>query len=929
MEPARWQLIRTLFDELIEIDPSAWKSTICSRCPDDAELRAEVLDMLAADLSSRDIPSRLADRSPGLLGECADAEDAREAEEWVGRPLGAWRVVRPLGRGGMGVVYLAEREEGGFRQQAAIKLLRTNDHGAGLQRFLAERQILAELEHKNIARLLDGGQGKNGVPWFALEYVEGVAVTAWCDGGRLGIRERLRLFLDVCGAVAYAHEHLIIHRDLKPANMLVDTTGQVKLLDFGIAKLIDDDLSSTQTAVRVFTPEYAAPEQVRGERMTTAVDVYSLGVLLYELLTGRRPYRPVGDTGRALERAILEQAPSRPSQIAGQLPKRKAADEAGVPKEDVASNRSTTIQALRTSLSGDLDAIVLKALRKEPERRYATVREFAQDVQAFLDRRPVAARSGGLRYTVDRFVRRNVFAVGFAGLAFLGLTIGLMIALVQADQARKQRDLAQAEAAKARQALEFMTGLFEMADPGAVARGDMTARHLLEEGVRNIRFAFADQPIVRLDMLLAMASAYQSLALPAFANPLIEEAMKIAETGNSPVALGKVALARCGALGGLGGEGRSDECERISRLAEEGLDVGDPAQAELVASLIGVRIASLFNDARFEDAEREIRYALGLLGSDARHARQRQRLTMQRIYSLNGQGRQSESELIARALLAEMRASPSSSPRDTAQVLARLAETLVGNERTVERLALLRESLAIYEEIYGPDHPAQADRMNNLATALYRAGESQEAIAMIKRVVDVRRKHWGATHPKTGQALINSAVMTLGAEDDAGALSQVEEAIRILEQSELSPIRSLAYLWRASILFLQKRFEEAEEALRNATSIAEKFMPPEHTELLRIRSLGVGLRLAQVKSHAERVAACSEATQLAAKYADSKERDSKEAAFVRAVSTMCNSEDTEVRSRALDQLSEFLSSGDPKGRQARLVMENLEVFTDR
>ena len=928
MDLVRWRLIRSLFDELADGDSATWGATLAARYPDDAGLCDEVLEMLAADLAARDMPSRLADRSPELLGDIADADDAQQAGGWIGRQLGAWRIVRSLGRGGMGMVYLAEREEGGFHQQAAIKLLRASDDGVGLQRFLAERQMLAELEHQNIARLLDGGCDADGVPWFALEYVDGATLTAWCDGHRLGIRERLKLFLDVCAAVSYAHERLIIHRDLKPANILVDTTGQVKLLDFGIAKLLEADTASTVTAVRMFTPEYAAPEQVRGERMTTAVDVYSLGVLLFELLTGRRPYRLVEDTGRALERAIVDQLPARPSQIAGQIPKPGATGDFDTRTEAAASNRSSSIQGLRSSLRGDLDAIVLKALRKEPERRYASVHEFAQDVRAHIDRRPVAAHSGGLRYTMDRFVRRNALAVGFAGLAFLALTAGLMAALVQANEARLQRDSAQAEAAKARQALGFMTDLFEKVDPGVGVRADLTVRDLLDEGVRDIRFAFSDQPASRLEMLLAMASAYISLDLREPAGPLVDEAQTIAAGLADPLSWARVVVERCRLI--IVDPQGGSVCELMATAAEQRLDSDNPEHVDAIVLLIAVRMPGLINAVHYVDAERESARALALLPEAQRHQSLGANLIHMRSTVLMALERHREAETLLRQLLASQRTSPNTSPRDVADSLSHLARTIVDPGRVDEKLAIFDEALALRESIYGKDHPLLDSMMNNYAIALNRAGRANEAIAMMRRVVAIERSKSRDGSTATAGSLSNLASMLLPQGEDVEAIELFDAAIEIGSREARPRGTTLAGAlgWRASAFLAAGRLDDARRDLERATVLLEGLTAelPNHPVPLKIRALLVAVRLAGSATPRDRAGACEEISNVASLYPGSSEKGSKNEAFANFLVELC-SHGALTDGREIEALRHRMaqSLGDhPLGaRMARTVVDGL------
>src|SRR6185503_9235370 len=384
MDAERWQRARALFDQLADSPPAQWEARLAALCPDDDEVRREALDLLQADLAAAGATD-VGERARAAVADLAARDEAAWSERLVGERVGPYALVRELGRGGMGAVWLAERADGEFEQRVAVKLIRPGwDAGELLARFRSERQILAGLTHPNIAHLLDGGVTADGKPWLALEYVDGVDLLAYCDGERLDLPARLRLFLTVCDAVAHAHARLVVHRDLKPSNLLVTRDGQVKLLDFGIAKLVDPQ-GTDVSALRVFTPEYAAPEQVKGELVTTAVDVYALGLLLYALLTGRRPYRAEGSTPAAYERAILDQEPTRPSLAATRE------EPEGGPSLDLAAQRQLTPERLRRELRGDLDAIVLKALRKEPAQRYAAVADLAADVERHLERRPVLA----------------------------------------------------------------------------------------------------------------------------------------------------------------------------------------------------------------------------------------------------------------------------------------------------------------------------------------------------------------------------------------------------------------------------------------------------------------------------------------------------------------------------------------------------------
>ena len=440
----RWQRLNEIFHEAVALERDARSAFLSDACAGDASLRGELDGLLRAH-EHAEVDSAAMER----LG----LPYAVEPKPVAGQRFGPYVTVRQLGRGGMGTVLLAERADGQFDQRVAIKLIKRGmDTAQILDRFRVERQILASLDHPHIARLMDGGTTDDGLPYFVMEYIEGRTIDRYADEHRLPLRQRLELFLQVCDAVSYAHQHLIVHRDIKPQNILVTSDGVPKLLDFGIAKVLQDSSDQgtlTMSEHRLLTPDYASPEQVAGQPTTTRTDVYSLGVVLYELLTGRSPYRPppswsTPDVHESVTTAEIERPSTVVMRPAEQVIRRHAADV----DYSIATGAGTP-ERLRLQLKGDLDAIVLSALRKEPERRYASVEQLAGDIRRHLGGLPVRARADSVWYRATKFARRNRVAVAAAALVALTLVGGIVATAWQARNARVQAELAQAAQARA------------------------------------------------------------------------------------------------------------------------------------------------------------------------------------------------------------------------------------------------------------------------------------------------------------------------------------------------------------------------------------------------------------------------------------------------------------------------------------------------
>ena len=690
-DAARWSRVSDAFDAVADL-PHAERGAVLDQLVRDGDLdaglRAEVESLLDADAEAATDTDSLGRNAHGA----AVLLDARDEGPVVGERVGPWRVLRELGRGGMGRVDLVERADGTYEQKAALKRLGLVAPGR-VRRFLRERQILASLDHRGIARLLDGGVADDDAPYLVMEYVEGRPITDWAEEHGLSVRERVGLFVQVCDAVGHAHRHLVVHRDLKPSNVFVceDESGRarVKLLDFGIAKLLQDEGApeATRTGLPHLTPEYAAPEQVTGDPVTTATDVYALGVLLYELLAGRRPYAIDRPTLSGIVEAIRDADPSAPSAW--------AADGA------------------RRQLRGDLDTIVLKALAKEPGRRYGSADELGDDLRRHLRGLPVEARAPTPAYRIGRFVRRHRAGVVATALGVLVLVVGASFYTVRLAA---ERDLAAQAAARATRTADFLETLFEASDPtGAVAPGEMTARALLDAGAAQARAELTDEPAVLAHMLATIGRAYRAVGLYDAAEPALRDAVALyGEAGGDPLGQ-RDALLQLANL-----RYRTEAYDEADRFARDAL-----------------RLDSLH--ATPEATTRlEILNTIALVLSDVGELDEAAR-TLEEVV----EGRRSLDDEDARV--------------DLSVNLSNLGLIYLDLGRHDEAEGLLDEAIALTEATRGPDHPYVAFALNSRAGLYEERHEFDRAAADQRRAVAIGEAALGPDHPFTQHARSNLA----------------------------------------------------------------------------------------------------------------------------------------------------------------------------
>jgi serine/threonine-protein kinase len=839
---ARWRRADRLLDAALDLPAEERLAFVRAECAGDDEL-LELVQRLLSNLDTRTSFMHEAVVAPDWveIGESAD-----ETSELAGKKIGRYRVIEEIGRGGMAVVYLAERADGEFEQRVALKLIkRGTDTDEVIRRFERERQIMARAGHPNMARLLDGGATENGQPYFVMEYVDGLPIDRYCDERRLDVRERVRLFLRVLDAVAYAHRNLVVHRDIKPSNILVTSEGEVKLLDFGIAKLLesdDDAVTLTRTGQVVMTPAFASPEQIRGRGITTATDIYQLGVLLCSLVSGRLPYRASIGDAEGLRREILEQEPTRPSTL---IRARDAPTVTGAPatSESLGRARSVTPTQLRRELAGDVDNIVLKALRKEPGRRYPTVAQLGDDLQRWLDGMPVSARPDTLGYRATKFVRRHRLGVGL-GAAILTLLLAFAVTMTfQAARIARERDRANREAATTERVSDFLVGLFELADPGESRGETVTVREVLDDGARRVGEELSDEPEVQARLMDTIGRVYQNLGLYDSAAPLIEEALELRRATLDP---------------------RSDElAESVNNAAWLLEQRGDYAAAEPL-----YREALELRRAIHGEPHAAVASSLNNLGlllyrkgdSAAARSLMEQSLTMRRSLA-EPDDVETADTLMNLGLVHQQDGELDAAQERYGEALAILRTVLGGDHpkiaigldnlsrvsfarqdyETAERL--VREGLEMRRRLFGEEHPQISESLNNLASTMYRAGDRAGAEEVFRQVVALDRKLLGPDHPDLAYGLNNLGSLLQRRGDHAGAEPLFREAAEIWEAT-LGEQHWLVALARANLgdsLAAMERFDEAEPLLLAAYGAAESSLGTEHE-----RTRGMARRLARL-----------------------------------------------------------------------------------
>jgi eukaryotic-like serine/threonine-protein kinase len=783
-----WERLQELFSKAVELPEAARAAFVAEATRGDTELRRELTELLAHDTGLKTGPLTHA------LGAALDATTRDRRKALVGKIVGNYKLVSVLGHGGTGTVYLGERADRQYSAQVAVKIVDSATvHGDLGARFRAERQILASLNHANISRLLDAGETDDGQPYLVMEYVHGEPVDRYCDRKQLDLRERLQLFLEICSAVQYAHQNLIVHRDLKPANILVASDGAPKLLDFGIAKLLDSGdaaavLAMTRLNDRLLTPEYASPEQILGRAVTTGSDVYALGVVLYEMLTGLRPYTvPASASQLELERSICVSDPQRPSAAV------RRATESG-PAEGqsqmaaIAMARGMTAEKLYRKLQGDIDAIIMRALRKEPQHRYGSVEQLADDLRRYLSQEPVHARQGNWLYYSQRFVHRHTFGVA-ASAIFLTLIISFAVAMsIQTQRVAAERDRAEQESERAETVSEFMLGVFSAADPFEHQGREITARELLDRAGRSVRDDLSQHPEVRARLLESIGRAYRRRGDTDRAVSYLEDAVHIRKQvhdtdGSATVtALAELAvtLRQSGDV-----EGSARALKEATALVHEHKLEKSMAYARLLA-----------NYGRLElDA--------GNLMAARHHFEQSLQLTREVL------GPQDQ---------------------EVAVVLIELARAFQwsDNLQAAERAA--REAVNIFEVTVQPMHPDRVLAETRLGEVLHLQNRINDAAPLFLNSLEKQTQLYGKDSRQVADVLDSLSRIRRSQGMLEEAESYARDALRANSIAVGEDHTETAYYRTALSAMLTRRgkYAEAEAELRRALDTFSKNLPPDH-----------------------------------------------------------------------------------------------------
>ena len=872
MDKNDWAHVGSLFLEALELDAKDRASFLDEACGGDQSIRAEVEALLIA--SEDDMAIALENR---LLND-----DAPRHWRYENQVVGAYQLEQLIGSGGMGDVYLASRNDGQFEHKVALKLMQAGlRSNPVLARFRLERQVLARLSHPNITELLDGGIDEHGRPYFVMQYVNGVPITQYCDSHRLTIDERLTLFQVVCEAVQHAHKNLVVHRDIKPSNILVTEEGVVKLLDFGIAKILNPEwektLAVTRTGMKFMTPEYAAPEQVRGEAITTATDVYGLGVLLYEMLTGSRPYQLQSRTPAEIERTICDSLPTRPSEVfdtsrinSDVLPDLEAAGRA----------RCMGIQRLKNFLRGDLDNIVLMALRKEPSRRYPTAAQLAEDVDRFRKKLPVLAQRDSMTYRLEKFVQRHRMSVSFSIAVVAVLLAFSIITAYQSRLLKKERDQARTEKVRAERVIGLLVSLFETANPAVVPGGDtLSVGEFVDRGAEKSLAEVEDDPAVATQLKNTLGRMYAAQGQYQTGYKFLKDAYEMQESlygpedsittaylhevavmtwrlGDASTALGMFTdlLERNRRIFGPEHPRVAQSMQNVALVAEDqherlallesSLDMRrkllPPMHTDIADGLNQLAIFH-FHAGDLEKALQLMQESLGIVEVNHGPTHPNTLAVMGNItMCLSRLDHIDASIEMQQEVISRLQTIKKDSSVQMSNAWNNLGVLRTNNGQFNEAERAFRQALGIQAELLGEMHPRVVSTQRNLGITLGFLQRYSEGIALLEEALAIKKQREGADNQRTlGYMQAQYALLLQDGGYTGQALDQAKEAVVLLEETpQVAPLHVSDGLVLAGIIYMENGVPElAEQYIKKALDIRSNLYEATHPKVAQAQCL--------------------------------------------------------------------------------------------
>lgn len=817
MDKDRWQLVEEIVDQALMLEDEGERTAfLISRLSGDEELRDEVTSLLDSIKASEGMWDSLFKSNKILLSDISESDAFLLPESGIstGDTIGQYSIRRHLGRGGMGDVYLASRKNADFHQNVALKTLRNTIPDEDLnRRFLQERSILSRLNHPHIAKLLDGGVSEKGVPYFVMEYVDGLPITDYCIQYKLELPEKIELFKQACDAVQYAHANFVVHRDLKPANLLVTNEGTLKILDFGIAKILDrelseDELHQTRSGNRLLSLSYAAPEQITMDSVSAATDVYALGLVFFEMITGTKAFDLKGKKLSECEQIIRNESPPLPSNKIGPAKK----------------------------LSPDLDAIILKTLRKTPQDRYSSVLELVADLERFQKNRPVFARKGTRRYKAVKYIRRNRFAI--ATFSFF-LVVSLLFAIFHINEITRERNIARSEAEKARKVTDFLTGIFEYADPYKQPNTDLTAIEILHYGTDYIQNEIKEQPEIKASLLSSVGSIYETLGSYDRAEEILEEARQLELTYGSGENGDLFDLASI--LYNLGNvkASKGEYEDAINLYQQAASHFNTLNQPSYRAGSLGAWGWNAYELAKYDEADSLLNLALKINYEHDGRSSPETAHTLNRLAWLeHDKSNYQKSDSLFNVVLQIRREYYEGDHPDIANTLHSIGWINFQMKNYSRANKMLSEAIAMRIRLFGSGpHYDVAWSKNNLGLVKQAEGNLEEAESLFNQALEMRKAVLPAGHPHIAQSLGNLGSLYFYRKDYEKSAKVFNEVLDIQRRGlgDHHPNLALYLNNLATVLTQAKKPKEALKYYKEALEIQNRHFKKTHSNTMRMR----------------------------------------------------------------------------------------------